>query len=118
MKGFNLSQLAVRERAVTLFLILASPPPARSPSSGLVEPKIRPSSSRPSPSQRFGQAQPRRKCRTSLPSRLEKRLQELSWYDRVETMTRPGLAFMTLSLKGSTPAGRTFQSNSTRLARN
>src|SRR5206468_4727945 len=34
---------------------------------------------------------------------LEKRLQELRWYDRVETMTRPGLAFMTLSLKDRTP---------------
>ncbi len=28
---------------------------------------------------------------------LEKRLQELRWYDRVETFTRPGLAFMTLA---------------------
>src|SRR5437879_1902632 len=34
---------------------------------------------------------------------LEKRLQELRWYDRVETMTRPGLAFMTLTLKDRTP---------------
>ncbi len=34
---------------------------------------------------------------------LEKRLQELRWYDRVETMTRPGLAFMTLTLKDTTP---------------
>ena len=34
---------------------------------------------------------------------LEKRLQELRWYDRVETMTRPGLAFMTLTLKDYTP---------------
>ena len=34
---------------------------------------------------------------------LEKRMQELRWYDRVETMTRPGLAFMTVTLKDSTP---------------
>ncbi|MBP2307072.1 AcrB/AcrD/AcrF family protein [Azospirillum melinis] len=34
---------------------------------------------------------------------LEKRLQELSWYDRVETTTRPGYAYMTLTLKDSTP---------------
>ena len=34
---------------------------------------------------------------------LEKRLQELRWYDRVETMARPGLAFMTLTLKDNTP---------------
>ena len=34
---------------------------------------------------------------------LEKRLQELRWYDRVETFTRPGLAFLTLSLLDKTP---------------
>ncbi len=34
---------------------------------------------------------------------LEKRLQELQYYDRVETFTRPGLALMTLFLKDSTP---------------
>jgi hypothetical protein len=30
---------------------------------------------------------------------LEKRLQELKWYDRTETYTRPGMAFITLSLQ-------------------
>src|SRR5207249_9447824 len=34
---------------------------------------------------------------------LEKRLQELRWYDRVETITRPGLALMTLQLIDNTP---------------
>ncbi len=34
---------------------------------------------------------------------LEKRLQELKWYDRSETYTRPGLAFITLSLQDGTP---------------
>lgn len=34
---------------------------------------------------------------------LEKRLQELKWYDRVETITRPGLALMTLTLLDTTP---------------
>src|SRR5207244_507138 len=34
---------------------------------------------------------------------LEKRLQELRWYDRVETITRPGLALMTLQLIDKTP---------------
>lgn len=34
---------------------------------------------------------------------LEKRLQELKWYDRTETYTRPGMAFITLSLQDSTP---------------
>jgi multidrug efflux pump subunit AcrB len=35
---------------------------------------------------------------------LEKRLQELKWYDRSETFTRPGLAFTTLTLKDQIPA--------------
>jgi multidrug efflux pump subunit AcrB len=34
---------------------------------------------------------------------LEKRLQELRWYDRTETFTRPGLAFTTLNLLDTTP---------------
>src|SRR5438128_5242749 len=34
---------------------------------------------------------------------LEKRLQELTWYDRVETTTRPGYAYMTVTLRDSTP---------------
>ncbi len=35
--------------------------------------------------------------------KIEKRLQELRWYDRSETYTRPGLAFTTLTLLDSTP---------------
>ena len=35
--------------------------------------------------------------------KIEKRLQELRWYDRSETYTRPGLAFTTLSLLDTTP---------------
>src|SRR4030095_11631520 len=34
---------------------------------------------------------------------LEKRLQELTWDGRVETITRPGYAYMTVTLKDSTP---------------
>jgi multidrug efflux pump subunit AcrB len=34
---------------------------------------------------------------------LEKRMQELTWYDRSETFTRPGLAFTQLWLKDSIP---------------
>ncbi len=35
---------------------------------------------------------------------LEKRIQELTWYDRVETTTRPGYAFLTVTLKDDTPS--------------
>jgi len=37
--------------------------------------------------------------------RLEKRLQELRYYDRVETSARPGVVNMTVSLLDSTPPG-------------
>ncbi len=48
---------------------------------------------------------------------LEKRIQELTWYDRVETTTRPGYAFLTVTLKDSMPASRRRQKSSIRLAR-
>jgi multidrug efflux pump subunit AcrB len=35
--------------------------------------------------------------------KLEKRMQELRWYDRTETFTRPGLAFTMVVLRDSTP---------------
>src|ERR1700744_5822474 len=34
---------------------------------------------------------------------LEKRMQELTYYDHVETFTRPGQAFLTVTLLDSTP---------------
>jgi multidrug efflux pump subunit AcrB len=34
---------------------------------------------------------------------LEKRMQELTYYDHVETFTRPGPAFLTVTLQDSTP---------------
>lgn len=38
-----------------------------------------------------------------IAEKIEKRLQELRWYERTETYTRPGLAFTTLTLLDSTP---------------
>ena len=37
---------------------------------------------------------------------LEKRMQELRWYDRVETFTRPGIAVMMVTLSDKTPPPR------------
>lgn len=42
---------------------------------------------------------------TQVADRLEKRLQELRYYDRVETLARPGVVIMTLALQNSTPPG-------------
>ena len=41
--------------------------------------------------------------------KIEKRLQELRWYDRSETYTRPGLAFTTLSLLDTTPPSEVLE---------
>jgi len=103
MSGFNLSALAVRERSVTLFLIIAVT------LAGLIA------------FMRLGRAEDpaftvkvmtvtavwpgatAQDMQNLVAEPLEKRLQELKWYDRVETITRPGLALMTLTLLDTTP---------------
>ncbi len=103
MSGFNLSALAVRERAVTLFLIIAvslaglyaflSLGRAEDPSFTVKAMTI--VTSWPGATAREMQDQ--------VAEPLEKRMQELKYYDRAETFTRPGLAFTTVSFKDSTP---------------
>src|SRR6266478_4605280 len=103
MRSFNLSALAVRERAITLFFICASALAgiyayfhlgrAEDPSFTIKVLTV-------TAAWRGATAQ---EMQELVAEPLEKRLQELRWYDRVETMTRPGLAFMTLSLKDRTP---------------
>ena len=100
---FNLSALAVRERAVTLFLICLIS------LAGLIS------------FFKLGRAEDpaftvkvmnivtvwpgatAQEMQDQVAEKIEKRMQELRWYDRVETYTRPGLAFTTLTLLDSTP---------------
>ncbi|MEO7494042.1 MAG: efflux RND transporter permease subunit [Massilia sp.] len=100
---FNLSALAVRERSVTLFLICLIS------LAGLVS------------FFKLGRAEDpaftvkvmtvvtawpgatAQEMQDQVAEKLEKRLQELRWYERSETYTRPGLAFTTLTLLDSTP---------------
>ena len=102
VKAFNLSALAVRERAVTLFLIL-----------GIV-------AAGAFAFKKLGRAEDptyvvkimtvtaiwsgatAAEMQNQVADRLEKRLQELEHYDRVETATRPGLMTMKVFLKDST----------------
>ncbi|MBW9105501.1 efflux RND transporter permease subunit [Paraburkholderia phenoliruptrix] len=103
MSGFNLSALAVRERSVTLFLIIlisvagivaflklgrAEDPPFTVKSMTVI-------TAWPGATAQEMQDQ--------VAEPLEKRMQELRWYDRTETYTRPGLAFTTVTLLDSTP---------------
>jgi multidrug efflux pump subunit AcrB len=101
--GFNLSALAVRERSVTLFLICLIS------LAGLIS------------FFKLGRAEDpaftvkvmtivtvwpgatAQEMQDQVAEKIEKRLQELRWYDRSETYTRPGLAFTTLTLLDSTP---------------
>lgn len=103
MTDFNLSALAVRERAVTLFLIIAVAVAGtfaflklgRAEDPAFTIKVLTVTTAWPGATAQ--------EMQDLVAEPLEKRLQELRWYDRVETMTRPGLAYMTLTLKDSTP---------------
>src|SRR5690349_21078740 len=103
MMGFNLSALAVRERAITLFLIVAvilAGAFAFLKLGRAEDPTFTIKVLTVSAAWPGATAQ---EMQDLVAEPLEKRMQELRWYDRVETMTRPGLAFMTVTLKDSTP---------------
>jgi multidrug efflux pump subunit AcrB len=103
MNRFNLSAWAVKERAITLFLLLAIA------AAGLLA------------FGRLGRAEDptfvvkimtvtavwpgatAQEMQDQVADRLEKRLQELEHYDRAETSSRPGLMTMKVYLKDNTP---------------
>jgi len=100
---FNLSALAVRERSITLFLIVlisvagliaffklgrAEDPAFTVKVMNIVT--VWPGATA-------------QEMQDQVAEKIEKRLQELRYYDRTETYTRPGLAFTTLTLLDSTP---------------
>ena len=101
--GFNLSAWAVRERALTLFLILAvalagayaflSLGRAEDPAftiKGLTVTAVWPGATA-------------REMQDLVADPMEKKLQELRYFDKVETYTRPGYAFVSLSLRDTMP---------------
>lgn len=102
-KGFNLSALAVRERGITLFLIflisiagiVAFLKLGRAEDPAFTVKVMTIVTAWPGATAQEMQDQ--------VAEKIEKRMQELRWYDRTETYTRPGLAFTTLTLLDSTP---------------
>ncbi|MAM76924.1 MAG: MFS transporter [Tistrella sp.] len=100
---FNLSALAVRERAVTLFFILllmaagayAFLKLGRAEDPSFTIKTLTVTAAWPGATSR--------EMQDLVAEPLEKRLQELAWYDRVETTARPGYAYMTVTLKDTTP---------------
>ena len=102
-KGFNLSTLAVREKAITLFLLITIAAAgifaflklgrAEDPTFTI---KVFTVSS-------VWPGATAQEMQDLVAEPLEKRMQELRSYDRVETFTRPGLALMMVTLKDNTP---------------
>lgn len=103
MSGFNLSAVAVRERAVTLFLLLmisvagavAFLDLGRAEDPAFTVKQMTVVTAWPGATAQ--------EMEDLVAERLEKRMQELRWYDRTETFTRPGLAITTVFLLDSTP---------------
>jgi len=101
--NLNLSAIAVRERAVTLFFILllaaagayAFVKLGRAEDPSFTIKTLTVTTAWPGATAR--------EMQDLVAEPLEKRIQELTWYDRVETTTRPGYAYMTVTLKDSTP---------------
>ncbi len=104
MSGWNLSAFAVREKALTLFLIVALAVAgvlaflqlgrAEDPSftiKAMTVTAVWPGATA-------------EEMQDLVAEPLEKRLQELDYYDKVETFSRPGAAYLTLQFKDTTPA--------------
>ncbi|MBS9476892.1 efflux RND transporter permease subunit [Ancylobacter radicis] len=101
--SFNLSALAVRERAVTLFFIVllaaagvyAFVKLGRAEDPSFTIKTLTVTVAWPGATAR--------EMQDLVAEPLEKRIQELTWYDRVETIARPGFAYLTVTLKDNTP---------------
>ncbi|HDV9837947.1 TPA: efflux RND transporter permease subunit [Enterobacter asburiae] len=100
---FNLSALAVRERSITLFLIVLVTIAGIYAFFGLGRAEDPPFTVKQMTLITVWPGATAQEIQDQVAEPLEKRLQELKWYDRTETYTRPGMAFITLSLQDKTP---------------
>lgn len=100
---FNFSALAVRERAITLFLIILVTLAGIYAFFGLGRAEDPPFTVKQMTVITVWPGATAQEMQDQVAEPLEKRLQELKWYDRTETYTRPGMAFITLSLQDMTP---------------
>lgn len=108
---FNLSALAVRERAITLFLIILVTLAGIYAFFGLGRAEDPPFTVKQMTVITVWPGATAQEMQDQVAEPLEKRLQELRWYDRTETYTRPGMAFITLSLQDMTPPPRCRKSS-------
>lgn len=100
---FNLSALAVRERSITLFLLLLISVAGVLAFLGLGRAEDPPFTIKQMTVVSAWPGATAQEMQDQVAEPLEKRLQELRWYDRSETFTRPGLAFTMVSLLDATP---------------
>ena len=103
MSGFNLSALAVRERSITLFLIIALTAIGIFSYLSLGRAEDPPFTVKTLTVISVWPGATAQEMQDLVADPMEKRMQELQWYDRVETYTRPGLAAMMVTLKDTTP---------------
>ncbi|WP_320153824.1 efflux RND transporter permease subunit [uncultured Tolumonas sp.] len=100
---FNLSALAVRERAITLFLIFLISAAGILSFFQLGRAEDPPFTIKQMTIVTAWPGATAKEMQDQVADPLEKRMQELRWYDRTETYTRPGLAFTMVSLRDGTP---------------
>jgi multidrug efflux pump subunit AcrB len=100
---FNLSALAVRERAITLFLIFLISAAGILAFAKLGRAEDPPFTIKQMTIVTAWPGATAQEMQEQVAEPLEKRMQELRWYDRSETFTRPGLAFTMVSLLDSAP---------------
>ena len=103
MSRFNLSALAVRERSITLFLIVAIILSGAYAFLRLGRAEDLPSLIKTLTVTAVWPGATAQEMQDLVAEPLEKRMQELRWYDRVETFTRPGIAVMMVTLSDKTP---------------
>ena len=103
MKAFNLSALAVREGSVTLFMILALAAVGIFSYLSLGRAEDPPFTVKTLTVIAAWPGATAQEMQDLVADPMEKRMQELQWYDRVETYTRPGLAALMVTLRDTTP---------------
>ena len=103
MNRFNLTSLAVREGSVTLFFIIATILAGIFAYLNLGRAEDPPFTVKVLTVTAAWLGATAREMQNLVADPLEKRMQELQWYDHTKPISRPGLMLMTVTLKDTTP---------------
>jgi multidrug efflux pump subunit AcrB len=103
MNSFNLSALAVRERAITMFFLVAIILGGIFAYQALGRAEDPPFTIKVFTVSAAWPGATAEEMQSLVADPLEKRMQELQWYDHATTIARPGLMLMTVTLKDTTP---------------